>query len=74
MQFKRFLTWSSGGPPVRRNGTICANSVEGIMNNNSVIFFEFGPVVQDEMRFKDISCLELWQPLLFGGAEPFVQV
>ena len=25
-------------------------------------YFEFGPVVQDEMPFKDISYFELWQP------------
>ena len=34
--------------------------------------FEFGPVVQEEMWFKDISYLELWQPM-FGGEELFVQ-
>ena len=31
----------------------------GIMRNNSVKLFEFGPVVQEEMLFKDISYLEL---------------
>ena len=25
--------------------------------------FEFGPVVQEEMQFNNISYLELWQPL-----------
>ena len=25
-------------------------------------YFEFGPVAQEEMLFKDISYLELWQP------------
>ena len=29
--------------------------------------FEFGPVVQEEMSFKDISYLELWWP--FCSAE-----
>ena len=29
------------------------------MRNNSVKLFEFGPVVQEEMSFKDISYLEL---------------
>ena len=29
------------------------------MRNNSVKYFEFGPVVQEEMLFKDISYLEL---------------
>ena len=31
------------------------------MRNISVNHFEFGPVVQ-EMLFKDISYLEVWQP------------
>ena len=26
-------------------------------------YMKFGPVVQKEMSFKDISYLELWQPL-----------
>ena len=34
------------------------------MRNNSVKYhFEFGPVVQDGMTLKEISYLELWQPL-----------
>ena len=33
------------------SGTICAIMVEGNMRNNSVKYFEFGPVVQ-EMMFK----------------------
>ena len=32
------------------------------MRNNPVNYFEFGPVVQEEMQFKGISYLELWQP------------
>ena len=32
------------------------------MRNFSVIFFEFGLVVQEEMPLKGISYLELWQP------------
>ena len=31
--------------------------MEQLLNN-----FEFGPVVQEEMSFKDISYLEVWQP------------
>ena len=31
------------------------------------IIFEFGPVVKEEMLFKDISYLELWRP--FCSAE-----
>ena len=43
------------------------------MRNNSFHHFEFGPVFQ-EMRFKDISYLELrLAALLFNGVEPFVQ-
>ena len=26
-------------------------------------YFEFGPVFQEEIHFRDISYLELWQPL-----------
>ena len=33
------------------------------MSINSVKSFEFRPVVQEEMPFKDISYLELWKPL-----------
>ena len=37
------------------------------MRNNSVKLFELGPVVQEEILFKDISDLKLWQP--FCSAE-----
>ena len=40
---------------------------EGIISNNSVKLFEFGPVVQEEMSFKAISYLALWRPLLQGS-------
>ena len=33
---------------------------------------KFGPVVQVEISFKDISYLEFLQPL-FSGLEPFMQ-
>ena len=33
------------------SGTICAILVEGVMRNNSVNYFEFGQVVQEEMLF-----------------------
>ena len=36
------------------------------------IIFEFGPVVQEETLFKDISNLEL-AALSFSRAQPFVQ-
>ena len=35
------------------------------MRNISIKLFEFGPVVQ--MSFKDISYLEVWQPLFQQG-------
>ena len=28
---------------------------------------KFGPVVQEEMSFKDISYLELWRPFCYAG-------
>ena len=49
-------------PFVQWSRTICAMLVEGIMRNNSVKLFEFGPVVQEEMPFENISYLELWRP------------
>ena len=33
MLFKRFLIWSSGGPPVKWSGTIYAILKEGVMRN-----------------------------------------
>ena len=30
-------------------------------------YFEFGPVVQEEMPFKDISNLQLWWPSCLAG-------
>ena len=53
-----------------RNHFICAVLVEDIKRNSSVIFFEFGLVVQEEMLFKDISYLELWRP--FCSAERMI--
>ena len=38
--FKRFLIWSSGGPPVRWSGTICAILKEGFMGNIHVKLYE----------------------------------
>ena len=59
MQFnKRFLIWSSGHPPV----TIYAILKEVIMINIHVKLYKFGPVVQEEMSFKDITYLLIWQP------------
>ena len=43
------------------------------MRNNSVKLFEFGPVVQKEMSFKDIFLSRALDALFFSGAVPFVQ-
>ena len=32
---------------------------------------KFGPVVQEEMLFKDISYLELWRPFCYAEQNPF---
>ena len=40
MSFKRFLIWSSGGPPVLWRGTIYAILKEGIMGNIHVKLYE----------------------------------
>ena len=45
---KIFVIWSSGCPLFQRSLTICAILVEELMRN----YFEFGPVVQEEMSFK----------------------
>ena len=49
--------------------TICAILVEGIIRNISVKYFAIGPVVQEEMLFKDNLVA-----LLFGRAEQNVQL
>ena len=64
---KIFLIRRSGGPSVQQSRNHLCNLVEGIKRNDSVKFFEFGQVVQEEMLFKDISYLELRQP--FCSAE-----
>ena len=66
MLFQIFLIWSSGNPPVQWSETIYAILKEGIMGNIHVKLCEkFGPVVQEEMSFKDISYLELWRPFCY---------
>ena len=42
-----FLIFISGGPFVQQSESVCAILVEDIMKNNSVEYFEFGPVVQE---------------------------
>ena len=39
LMYKRFHIDSSGSPLVRRSGTICAISVEGIMDNTHAKYF-----------------------------------
>ena len=52
MSFKRFLAWSSGGPPAQWSETIYAILKEGIMGNIHVKLYEIwtigsgGDVVQ----------------------------
>ena len=58
-RLKILLILSSGCHFVQWSGTICAILVKGIMRNTSVILFEFGPAVQEEMSLKDISYLQL---------------
>ena len=53
MSFKDITYLELWQPFVQRSRTVCAILVEGIKRNNSVkVFFEFGPVVQEEMLFK----------------------
>ena len=40
MSFKRFLIWSSGGPPVQWSGTIYAILKGGIIGNIHVKLYE----------------------------------
>ena len=49
---------------------LCATLVEGIMRNNSLKLFEFGPVVQEETSFKDNSYLEPWWPFSSSERNP----
>ena len=44
---------SSGGPPDQWSRTIYAILKEGIMGTIHVKLYEFGPVVQEEMLFKE---------------------
>ena len=53
--FKRFLILSSHGPPVQWSGTIYAILNGRIIGNIHVVL--------EEMSYKDISSLELKQPL-----------
>ena len=54
MSFKRFLIWSSGGPPVQLSKTIYAILKKGIMGNIYVQFF---------VLFTFYSELQLYNPM-----------
>ena len=53
MLFKRFLTWSSGSPPVQLSGTIYAILKEGIMGNIHVKLFEIWTSGSVKKKFMD---------------------
>ena len=57
MSFKDISYLELWQPLVQRTRTICAIFVEGIMRNDPVKYFEFEPVVQEEMPSKGISFL-----------------
>ena len=59
MSFEKYLIWSSGSSPVQWSRTFNAILKEGIMGNNHVKLYE----IWTSGQFKDISYLELWQPL-----------
>ena len=53
MSFKVFLFWSSGGRPVRRSKIIYAILKEVSWETFMWSYMEFGPVVQEDMSFKE---------------------
>ena len=53
MSLKRFLIWSSGNPFVQWSKTIYAILKEGMMGNIYVCYMKLGPVIQEEMLFKE---------------------
>ena len=62
MPFKVISYLKLWQPFVQQSVTICAILVEGIMRNNSVKIFEFGPVVQEAMSFKRFLILSSYGP------------
>ena len=58
---KMFLIWSSEGHFVQLSGTIFVRGIK--WNKFFEIILSFGPVVQEEISLKDISYIELCQPL-----------
>ena len=63
-----FLILNSGAYLAEQNKTVYTILEEGKIRNIYRIVFKYLPVVQEEMTFKNISCLNLWQ--LFCSAEP----
>ena len=76
MLFKRFLIWSSGGPPVRWSGTIYASLKEGMMGNIHVKLYEIwtsgpGGDVKKKSLPKDTQQMEDAQsPITIAHLEP----
>ena len=48
-RLKTFVILSSGSPFVQQSATSCAIFVEGIIRNNSVNYFKFGPMVHEAL-------------------------
>ena len=82
VSFKRFLIWSSGGPPVQWSETICAIWKEGIMGNIHMNLYESwtsgSGVVQEVMLFKENvygrQADEGHRPITIAHLEPSAQV
>ena len=73
MPFKRFLIWSSGGPPVRWIGTIYAILKEGVMGNIHVKLYEIWTIGSGgDVFYRHFLTRALAAPL-FSGLQPFVQ-
>ena len=62
MSFKIFLIWSCAGPPVQWSEPLMQFWKRTSWETFMWRYIKFGPVVQEEMSFKDISYLELWWP------------
>ena len=73
MSFKRFLIWSSSGPPVRWSGIIYAILKEGIMRNIHVKLYEIWTSCSGGDAFKRHFLSRALAGPLFSGLEPFVQ-
>ena len=67
MSFEDISYRNSGGHFVRQSRTFCASLVEGIRKKNSVNFFEFEPVVQEEMSFKIFLLWSSGSPSVWSG-------